>query len=157
MFGKNYNKKYTILLVTMGSQQTTTKCNFEDVQRIISSDLNDGILINTLDRIDQECLIERTITIQREEKIVNELLNNMPDMTIIVYGRNNNDDTIYKKYNQLIQLGFKNVFIYTGGMFEWLALQDIYGNDEFPTTSVEIDILRFKPISVFQQKLLKNN
>ena len=38
-----------------------------------------------------------------------------------------------KKYDQLIGLGFVNVFIYPGGLFEWLLLQDIYGYDNFPT------------------------
>ena len=30
-------------------------------------------------------------------------------------------------------------------MFEWLLLQDIYGNDNFPTTSKDLDILKYKP------------
>ena len=54
---------------------------------------------------------------------------------IIIYGKNCNDEKIYIKYQQLISLGFYNVFIYVGGLFEWLLLQDIYGSDEFPTTS----------------------
>jgi hypothetical protein len=42
-------------------------------------------------------------------------------------------------------LGFKNVRVYPGGMFEWLLLQDIYGAASFPTTSKETDILKYKP------------
>jgi hypothetical protein len=38
------------------------------------------------------------------------------------------------------------VKVYFGGMFEWLLLQDVYGSDSFPTTSKEIDILKFKPL-----------
>ena len=34
---------------------------------------------------------------------------------------------------------------YPGGVFEWLLLQDIYGNDNFPTTKKELDILKYKP------------
>ena len=30
-------------------------------------------------------------------------------------------------------------------MFEWLLLQDIYGNDDFKTTQEELDILKYKP------------
>jgi hypothetical protein len=35
--------------------------------------------------------------------------------------------------------------MYLGGMFEWMLLQDIYGRDEFPTTSKVLDILKYKP------------
>jgi hypothetical protein len=45
----------------------------------------------------------------------------------------------------LLALGFYNIFIYSGGMFEWLILQDIYGDKEFPTTSKQLDFLKFKP------------
>ena len=38
---------------------------------------------------------------------------------------------ILKKYRQLVDLGFSNVYIYTGGLFEWLLLQDIYGSTNF--------------------------
>jgi hypothetical protein len=30
--------------------------------------------------------------------------------------------------------------------FEWLLLQDIYGDKEFPTTFKQLDLLKFKPI-----------
>ena len=34
------------------------------------------------------------------------------------------------------------MFVYIEGLFEWMMLGDIYGNDEFPTTDVrENDIL----------------
>ena len=69
-----------------------------------------------------------------EEKIINHMLKNNTNKYIIIYGKNANDDTIYNKYEQLLKLGFMNVFIYSGGMFEWLCLQDIYGNELFSTT-----------------------
>ena len=53
------------------------------------------------------------------------------------------------------KLGLKNIYIYSGGLFEWLLLQDIYGEDEFPTTSKELDILKFKPVKYFNNLLLK--
>jgi hypothetical protein len=52
-------------------------------------------------------------------------------------------------------LGFRNVCVYSGGMFEWLLLQDIYGATSFPTTSKELDILKYKPPSG-RQRLLMN-
>ena len=66
---------------------------------------------------------------------------------ILIYGKNSNDDTIYKKYQQFIQLGFPNVYLYMGGLFEWLLLQDIYGQPDFPTTCAQLDILKYKPQS----------
>jgi hypothetical protein len=74
---------------------------------------------------------------------------------IIIYGRNCNDEKIYSKYKQLNSLGFYNVYIYSGGLFEWLMLQDIYGVDDFPTTKKELDILRFKPHKILNIQLLE--
>ena len=48
------------------------------------------------------------------------------------------------KYKQLLSLGFTNVSIYIGGMFEWLLLQEIYGEAPFPTTCHELDLLKYK-------------
>jgi hypothetical protein len=74
---------------------------------------------------------------------------------IIIYGRNSNDDNIYKKLSQLTSLGFYNVYVYVGGMFEWMLLQDIYTNVEFPTTKKELDILKFKPNKILNISLLE--
>ena len=43
-----------------------------------------------------------------------------------------------------MRLGFINIYVYPGGMFEWLCLQDIYGSEHFPTTTEETDILMQK-------------
>ena len=82
---------------------------------------------------------------EREEKTINDLLINyeMGEKKIIVYGKNACDDGAEKKYRPLVQLGFSHVFLYSGGLFEWMLLQDIYGEDEFPTTRKVLDILRF--------------
>ena len=69
--------------------------------------------------------------------------------------KNSNDEKVYNKYNQLSSLGFYNVFIYTGGLFEWLMLQDIYGENEFPTTKKELDILKYKANKVLNVQLLE--
>ena len=57
-----------------------------------------------------------------------------------------------------MELGFHNVFIYPGGIFEWLLLQDVYGDedDAFPTTVKELDILRYKGCSELNKLLLTN-
>jgi hypothetical protein len=141
----------------MGSTHSKNKINYEDVQDACKNAFNNKnnngkkyAIINTMDKSWQSCLIQNTVGIQEEEETINGILNNnnkhsTNDIAVIVYGTNSNDETVYSKYEQLVKLGIKNVFIYTGGMFEWLLLQDIYGCDLFPTTSRELDILKYKP------------
>lgn len=130
----------------MGNKSSIQKINFEDVQNIVQHKKRNYIIINTLDASNQQCLIPNTIDIQQEEQIINKYLNK--GISIVVYGKNSNDDKIFKKYEQLIGLGFSSVYVYTGGMFEWLLLQDIYGKEEFPTKGNELDILKFRPNSI---------
>jgi hypothetical protein len=82
-----------------------------------------------------------------EEKTINDLLASydLSSKNIIIYGKNTNDETLETKYKQLNSLGFSNVYMYMGGIFEWLLLQDIYGVEEFPTTTKVLDILKFRP------------
>ena len=127
----------------MGNTSSSKKINFEDVQYAIKN--KEFIIINTLPSSNQYCLILNTINCHEEEVMINNLLNKNTSASIIVYGKNSNDESIYKKINQLNDLGFINVYLYTGGLFEWLLLQDIYGSEMFPTTVKENDILKFKP------------
>lgn len=139
----------------MGNNQSIQKVNFEDIQYSIKNNEN-HILINTLNENEQDCLIQNSIKASQEENIINQLIKiGNKNIKIIVYGKNGNDERIYKKYNQLISLGFYNIFLYVGGMFEWLLLQDIYGNLEFPTTKKELDILKYKPNKVLNISLLE--
>ena len=129
----------------MGNSLSNKQINYEDVQFAIKNP-NSYLLINTLDTKEQECLLPNTINIQQEEQIINQLIKNVnKSVKIIIYGKNSNDEKIYKKMQQLTSLGFYNVYIYIGGMFEWLLLQDIYGENEFPITKKELDILKYKP------------
>ncbi len=114
------------------------------------------VIINTLEPHMQKCLIYNTMSIEREEEIINSIVKKLSNKNIIIYGRNSNDEKVYKKYEQLIALGCKNVFIYVGGMFEWLLLQDIYGSELFPTTSKELDILKYKSQRIFDVKYISN-
>jgi hypothetical protein len=136
----------------MGNTQSIRKVNYEDVQALHKKTIN-GLLINTLSADVQSCLINGTIQINQEEKIINELITSNPDIYVVVYGKNSNDESIYKKYKQLSDLGFSNVRLYIGGLFEWLLLQDIYGNDDFKTTNDELDILKYKPQSSLSNAL----
>ena len=132
----------------MGNSQSTQKINYEDVQYVIkNSELH--ILINTLNEIEQVCLIPNTVNINKEVELINQFIKmGNKQVKIIIYGRNCNDEKIYTKYSQLNSLGFYNIYIYPGGLFEWLMLQDIYGEKEFPTTKKELDILKYKPNKV---------
>lgn len=143
----------------MGQSNNVQKCNFEDIQQICySKNYKQYILINTLPSNQQNCLIKNTILIEDEESYMNTILSNknIHDVFIYIYGMNSNDNSVLKKYQQLLTLGFTNVFIYSGGMFEWLCLQDIYGEEEFPTTSHELDILKYKSCSIKKNNLLKD-
>lgn len=137
------------------SQSTTIKINYEDVQFIIKNP-ESHLLINTLSTLEQNCLIVNTINVNNEENIINSCIKRgIKDIKIVIYGKNSNDEKLYNKYNQLTSLGFYNVYVYTGGLFEWLMLQDIYGENEFPTTKKELDILKYKPNKVLNVPLLE--
>jgi hypothetical protein len=125
------------------------KIGFEDIQYATKYP-QDYLIINTLSITEQECLIKSTLNYAAEEKLMNELIAQYKFKTckLIVYGKNDTDGTAEKKCKQLIDLGFSDVYLYSGGMFEWLLLQDIYGKDEFPTTNKMLDILKFKPCRV---------
>jgi rhodanese-related sulfurtransferase len=139
----------------MGNTQSAQKINYEDVQHVVNNPQM-YLLINTLDSKEQNCLIVNTINITNEETIINKLIQTgNKNIKIIVYGQNCNDDKIYSKYSQLNSLGFYNVYIYAGGLFEWLLLQDIYGEKEFPTTTKEYDLLKYKPRKVLNIPLLE--
>ncbi len=126
----------------MGNLNSSIKLyNFETVKSAIKDNY---IIINTLNEDNQDCLIQGTIDIVSEVTLINQLIKENTNHQIIIYGKNSSDQSVIKKYKQLTKLGFKNVGVYTGGMFEWLLLQEVYGIENFPTTSLELDILKYK-------------
>ena len=139
----------------MGNSQSIQKINFEDVQYVLKNP-ESHLLINTLPETEQICLLPNTVQASQEEIIINKYLSNgLKNIKIIIYGRNSNDEKIHTKCSQLTSLGFYNVYIYAGGLFEWLLLQDIYGTHEFPTTKKELDLLKFKPNKILNISLLE--
>jgi rhodanese-related sulfurtransferase len=124
--------------------------SFEDVQYAVKHN-DDFLIINTLNEGDQEHLITGTMYYKNEEEKINSFVNNydFSSKKIIIYSENANDKSAEKKYHQITSLGFQNVYIYPGGLFEWLCLQDIYGEEHFPTTKPLLDILKYKPKSCF--------
>ena len=139
----------------MGQAPSVRKVNFEDVQYAIKQRQN-YLLINTLDMNEQGCLISKTVPVNNEDNLINQYLNKKINVNIIVYDKNANAPNLMKKYEQLLNLGFINVYIYPGGLFEWLLLQDVYGKEDFPTTSNELDILKYKGKSMFTTYLIKD-
>lgn len=139
----------------MGNSQSSIKINYEDIQFIIKNP-EGKLLINILPDNMQDCLILKTLNSKKEVEVINTLLKmGNKNIKIVIYGKNANDDKIYEKYQQLVSLGFYNVFVYPGGLFEWLLLQDIYGADDFPTTKKELDILKYKSNQVLNIPLLE--
>ena len=115
--------------------------NFETLKEM----QKDGvIIINTMDE-NEKVLIVGTLVAEKESEKINKMLSkNDYEKDIIIYGKNCHEyKKLIKKQEQLFSLGFKNVYIYLGGMFEWLLLQDVYGQKEFPSEK-KGDILEFK-------------
>ena len=106
----------------MGSGQSKNKINYEDVQHACKFSLKNKtdqdnykyIIINTMDKNWQSCLIQNTIAIQEEEEIINGILNDKfsKSTTIIIYGTNSNDESIYSKYDQLVKATIQTFLLY---------------------------------------------
>ena len=105
------------------------------------------LLLNTMPVTHQHYLIKFTISYQIEESMINSILEDfrtdLSKYVIVLYGKNCADDSVDRKSKQLVKLGFPNVFIYYGGLFEWMLLQDVYGDDLFPTVGKKCELLDF--------------
>jgi hypothetical protein len=121
----------------------TNYVSYEDVQRAQTK----YTIISTFPTDEQGLLIYHTVPCTVEITIVEESIKKKTP--IIIYGRHIHDPTIYKKYEQIKKLG-GIAYIYPGGLYEWLLLQEIYGNDEFKTTTYKkpMDLLKYKPNNV---------
>lgn len=128
----------------MGNDMSVNKTNlsFEDMEYIIQQlDKNQSlksnlIIIHTLKEYDELIHIKHTTHSSDEVRLINTYLNTNKNINICIYGKNHSDYTVMKKYEQLQEIGFKNIFIYTGGLFEWLTLHQLYGEELYP-----VDIL----------------
>ena len=129
----------------MGNTYSINKINYESMKKIINNNSDSKfIIINTLKLDNQSCLISNTVSCGEEINVINDYICKNKNIKIVIYGENSIDNTIITKYNQLEGLGFNNLYVYIGGLFEWLLLQDIYGYDEFPTTSKTIELLKYR-------------
>ena len=139
----------------MGNSQLIPKdnqINYEVMQDFVNKPSN-ILIINTLPLDNQHVTIKNTLLAHEEETIINNVVkipNKKLLVTIVLYGKNYSDETVIKKFHELKNLGFTQIYVYVGGLFEWLLLSDIYGDEEFPITSTDnltpIDLLKFRPI-----------
>ena len=139
----------------MGNAPSTAamqRINFEDMQTSLKQEST--LIINTLESNNQTCLISGTVSVEAEVSILNEALQKNKDIRIVLYGLNAADISTTKKYEQLFGLGFYNVYLYGGGLFEWLLLQDVFGIEAFPTTSKNADLLKYKGRQKFNVRML---
>jgi hypothetical protein len=137
-----------------GTSAMNRLINFEDMQTATTK--TDTLIISTLPAENQQCLITGTVSIDNEVKMLNKYITQDKNIRIILYGLNACDQAPNKKYEQLAGLGFYRIYIYGGGMFEWLLLQDIYGKELFPTTAKESDLLKYKGVQQFDVHMLCN-
>ena len=120
----------------MGQTSSNPKCSFRELQQ----KKGEFILINTLPLNKQHYLIKGTLPALEESQRINEYLYKNKQIEIIIYGLDYQDPSIGKKFIQLKTLGFENVSVYMGGIFEWALLQEVYGSN-FPTEGTLSDPL----------------
>jgi len=118
--------------------------NLVNFEKLKEMQKEGATIIHTMDET-EKVLIVGTLVAEKETEKINKMMSkNDYEKDIIIYGRNCHEyEKLIRKQKQLASLGFKNVYIYLGGMFEWLLLQDVYGAKEFPTEK-KGEILDFK-------------
>ena len=124
----------------MGQSSSYPRCSFQELQQ----KKGEFILINTLPLNKQKFLIHGTIPGVEESERINAYLYKNKKIEIIIYGLDYQDLSVYKKFAQLKSLGFVNVFIYMGGLFEWSLLQEVYGSNfkTFGSISDPLDVYK---------------
>ena len=125
----------------MGQSSSYPICSFQELQ----TRKDKFVLLNTLPLNRQHYLIKGTLPGLEESVKMNEYLYKNKNIPVILYGLDCNDTSVLKKFAQLKTLGFMNVSIYRGGLFEWALLQDIYGSN-FPTEGTLND-----PLDVYKK------
>jgi hypothetical protein len=125
----------------MGQSSSYPICSFQELQ----TRKDEFVLINTLSLNRQNYLIKGTLPGTEESVKVNEYLYKNKNIPIVIYGLDCKDMSVLQKFAQLKTLGFSNVSIYRGGLFEWALLQEVYGCN-FPTEGTIHD-----PLDVYKK------
>ena len=101
------------------TQSVSRKVNFEDIQYLLNKN-NEYILINTLSEKEQDCLIKDTVSIENEVKYINHFMSKDININIVIYDKKCKCSKFNEKIRTISRFRFTNVFIYPGGLFEWL-------------------------------------
>jgi hypothetical protein len=127
-----------------------SRVGFDDVLGAIAAPKT-HIIISTLPEDKQDVLFPNTLSYRTEEDAVNDLVAaGNTTIPILIYGRDATDASPDKKYAQLRSLGFTDVHIYAGGMFEYLLLRDVYGAAKFPLEGAGVrkaDPISYQPVA----------
>ena len=107
---------------------------------ILLMNKHSAYLFNALPSSYTNCNIKNTITKNNSLKIIKNLVKSKD--IIIVYCANSTCKASHEFIKNNLK-GFKNVYLYSGGLYEWLLLQNYYGKDKFGTTG-KCKIEKFK-------------
>lgn len=112
------------------SIERVSACDIKYIQQEIP---HNYLIISTIPNDRDAPLISGTVNSSIEEYKINHYMKNEKSSTntikgIIVYGKNSSDASVIEKYKQLLQFGITNVYVYFGGLFEWLLLHKQYPN-----------------------------
>jgi len=144
-----FSSSFIICFQEQMGQTQDTLIAFDDV-KYAQERPDNFVIINTLPMNQQDCVISGTLEVEKETVVMEALLVNAREKPIVVYGRNDTDVSVETKAQQLKKLGFRHIFIYRGGLFEWLMLRDIYGVENFRIDgNGKGDILDFQPAVKF--------
>lgn len=133
----------------MGNTQSLQKVSFQDMIHCVEHKYT---IITVMKYDDNLCLIKGTVPIINEEPVINKIYSTDLSTPIVIYGYNSCDENVIKKYIQLKDLGFTNIYVYPGGMFEWLLLQDIYTDKYIKTNLKEMNLLKYRPDNLIIEK-----
>ncbi len=127
-----------------------------DLCALLNQEEGTYCLINTLPEHRQDCVIAHTLPCAEEEATLNRWLSRWEvHRPIVIYGQHAGDATIYRKYNQCVAVGFEQVFVYLGGMMEWMLLRSVSEQSahEYRIRGETVSFLRFSPSRKFRMRL----
>ena len=138
-----YRYKCNMCVLVMGNSFGSARPNCVDFEYVLKR-YTHTTLISTIPGSRGNHRIKYTLDPADEVDAINKYISSSENTEIIVYGTNCADTSVFTKYEQLSSLGFTNLKLYCGGLFEWILLQDVYGDDTFQTNHEVDDILKYK-------------
>jgi hypothetical protein len=142
----------------MGIQISFDRISASDIKFIQEKFINDYLIVTTIKDTNNTPLIKGTLQPEKEEYFINKIIQNKNNNIkgIIIYGMNNQDISVIDKYKQLLKFNVTNIFIYIGGLFEWLLLNKQHPN-VFELDNHIDNFDYFRLLSKPNEKILSNN